>query len=319
MGITDEVVDAVADAAWASAALAVAHGPGTGHRRRRRSSPTSLGGRTRSAATSPSWCSSVRSRRVPAGRRRRPASGTRSTRCGRWPPPRRASGVATVITHAKPHELERGLGSWHAEWFAIPLVFQTAAQQWRPSAPRSPRSKSSHRHWSSPTIAAPPPTPTSPQSWSNHHDIVLQPHRTGPASPTRSAAGRGGRALILTHSLGSDHHMWDPQVEALKDQYYIVSIDNIGHGDSDVPAGDYSVADMADGVLAVADAAELERFHYCGLSVGGITGQWLGVHHPDRLLSLTLCNTAAKIGTPELWDERIEIARRRAWARWSTA
>ena len=125
-----------------------------------------------------------------------------------------------------------------------------------------------------------------------------------------SISGRPWRpSLILTHSLGSDHGMWAPQVEALKEQYYIVSIDNIGHGESDVPAGDYSVADMADGVMAVADAEQLERFHYCGLSVGGITGQWLGVHHPERLLSATLCNTGAKIGTAELWNERIEIAR----------
>jgi 3-oxoadipate enol-lactonase len=130
---------------------------------------------------------------------------------------------------------------------------------------------------------------------------------------TRVAYATGGRswrpALILTHSLGSDHHMWAPQVEALKEQYYIVSIDNIGHGDSDVPTGDYSLAAMADGVLAVAAQEELDHFHYCGLSVGGITGQWLGVHHPERLLSLTLCNTAAKIGASELWSERIEIAR----------
>ena len=125
-----------------------------------------------------------------------------------------------------------------------------------------------------------------------------------------AVAGRPWRPpLILTHSLGSDHRMWEPQVQALRSQYYIVSIDNIGHGESDVPKGDYSVEDMAAGVLAVADRAELERFHYCGLSVGGITGQWLGIHSSDRLLSLTLCNTAAKIGTAELWDERIQLAR----------
>ncbi len=130
---------------------------------------------------------------------------------------------------------------------------------------------------------------------------------------TRIAYETGGRpwrpALIFTHSLGSDHRMWESQVQTLKNQYFIVAIDNIGHGESDVPAGDYSVSDFADAVLAVAAAAELERFHYCGLSVGGLTGQWLGVHHADRLLSLTLSNTAAKIGTAELWDERIGIAR----------
>ena len=123
-------------------------------------------------------------------------------------------------------------------------------------------------------------------------------------------AGRPWRpALIVTHSLGSDHRMWHAQVEALKSQYFIVAIDNIGHGESDVPDGDYTVSDMAAAVLAVAGAAELERFHYCGLSVGGLTGQWLGAHRPEMLLSLTLSNTAAKIGSAELWDERIRIAR----------
>ena len=123
-------------------------------------------------------------------------------------------------------------------------------------------------------------------------------------------AGRPWRpALVLTHSLGSDHRMWEPQIESLKSQYFIVAIDNVGHGQSDVPAGDYTVSDLGAAVLAVADAANLERFHYCGLSVGGLTGQWLAVRHPHRLLSLTLSNTAAKIGTPELWDERIRVAR----------
>jgi 3-oxoadipate enol-lactonase len=123
-------------------------------------------------------------------------------------------------------------------------------------------------------------------------------------------AGRPWRpALIVTHSLGSDHRMWHAQVEALKSQYFVVAIDNIGHGESDVPDGDCTVSDLAAAVLAVAEAAELERFHYCGLSVGGLTGQWLGAHRPEMLLSLTLSNTAAKIGSAELWDERIRIAR----------
>ena len=73
---------------------------------------------------------------------------------------------------------------------------------------------------------------------------------------------------------------------------------------------------MAAARLAVADAEQLEQFHYCGLSVGGITGQYLGVHHADRLVSLTLCNTAAKIGAPELWNERIGIARSQGRVRW---
>ena len=125
-----------------------------------------------------------------------------------------------------------------------------------------------------------------------------------------SVAGRAWRpSLVFTHSLGTDHRMWDLQVKALKDQFFIVAIDNIGHGNSDVPDGDYTIAEMAAAVLAVADDLELDQFHYCGLSVGGITGQYLAAEHPERLLSLTLCNTAAKIGAAELWDERSQTAR----------
>lgn len=116
-------------------------------------------------------------------------------------------------------------------------------------------------------------------------------------------------ALVLTHSLGSDHHLWRAQMEALKSQYFIVAVDHLGHGESEVPAGDYSVEQLAAVIMAAADAAELDRFHYCGLSVGGLAGQWIATHHPERLLSLTLSNTAAKIGTAELWQERIDIAR----------
>ena len=132
-------------------------------------------------------------------------------------------------------------------------------------------------------------------------------------SGTRVAYATSGRpwrpAVVLTHSLGSDHHLWDSQMEALKSQYFVVAVDHVGHGASDVPEGDYTVGDLATAILAAADAAELDRFHYCGLSVGGLAGQWIATQHPDRLLSLTLSNTAAKIGTAELWQERIDIAR----------
>jgi 3-oxoadipate enol-lactonase len=125
-----------------------------------------------------------------------------------------------------------------------------------------------------------------------------------------ATAGRPWRpALVLTHSLGSDHHLWYAQIDALKAQYFIVAVDHLGHGESDVPDGDYQVEDLASAILAAAAAAEVDRFHYCGLSVGGLAGQWIATHQPDRLLSLTLSNTAAKIGTAELWQERIDIAR----------
>jgi 3-oxoadipate enol-lactonase len=109
--------------------------------------------------------------------------------------------------------------------------------------------------------------------------------------------------------LGSDHHLWRAQVDALESQYFIVSVDHLGHGESDVPAGDYTVEQLATAILSAADAAEVQQFHYCGLSVGGVAGQWIAAHHPQRLLSLTLSNTAAKIGSADLWQERIDVAR----------
>ena len=88
-------------------------------------------------------------------------------------------------------------------------------------------------------------------------------------------AGRPWRpALVLAHSLGSDHRMWAPQVEALKSQYSLIAIDNIGHGESSVPAGDYTVADFAEAVIAVADAAELERSTTAGCPSAGSPAFW---------------------------------------------
>lgn len=130
-----------------------------------------------------------------------------------------------------------------------------------------------------------------------------------------ATAGRPWRpAVVFAHSLGSDHRMWHPQIESLKSQYFIVSTDIVGHGESDAPEGEYSIADLAAAVIAVADAAEIERFHFCGLSVGGFIGQSLGIDHGDRLLSLTLANTAAKLGAPERWQERIDVATKQGMA-----
>jgi len=129
------------------------------------------------------------------------------------------------------------------------------------------------------------------------------------------AAGRPSRpALVLAHSLGADHRMWVPQIDALSNEYFTVAIDNIGQGASSAPTGDYSVADFVEAAIAVADAENLERFHFCGLSGGGITGLLLAARHPDRLLSLTVCNSGARIGTADLWNKRIEIARTQGMA-----
>ena len=109
--------------------------------------------------------------------------------------------------------------------------------------------------------------------------------------------------LVLVHSLGLDSQMWKPQVEALSNDYRIVVMDLRGHGRSGAPSGPYSIERLALDVLAVADAAELERLHR--VSIGGQVAQWLALECPQRLSALVLANTAARIGTAESWAERI--------------
>jgi 3-oxoadipate enol-lactonase len=114
-------------------------------------------------------------------------------------------------------------------------------------------------------------------------------------------------ALLLGNSLGAELALWDSVVPALQQRFRVIRFDNRGHGAStvagDAPA-DYSLALLAGDVLAVADAASAPRFHYCGLSIGGMVGMWLGIHAPQRLQSLVLSNTAAT-APRGIWDERI--------------
>lgn len=116
-------------------------------------------------------------------------------------------------------------------------------------------------------------------------------------------------AVVLLHSLGLDSAMWEPQVAALAGQFRVVVMDMRGHGRSDAPPGPYTMADLALDVLAVTEAAGLERFHLCGLSIGGQMALWLAVHRPETLLSVALANTAARIGSVASWTGRIDAVR----------
>jgi 3-oxoadipate enol-lactonase/4-carboxymuconolactone decarboxylase len=114
--------------------------------------------------------------------------------------------------------------------------------------------------------------------------------------------------LILSHSLGCDHDMWAPQMPDLLQHFRVVRFDTRGHGASDVPHGDYKLEEFGRDVLALADALQIEKFAWCGLSMGGAIGQWLALHAPERLTSLVLANTAAKFGTAEMWEARRKAA-----------
>ncbi|NKQ10586.1 3-oxoadipate enol-lactonase [Pseudomonas sp. SST3] len=112
--------------------------------------------------------------------------------------------------------------------------------------------------------------------------------------------------LVLSNSLGTTHEMWDAQVPAFSEHFRILRYDTRGHGSSSVTPGPYTIEQLGRDVLDLVDALGIDRFAFCGLSMGGLIGQWLGINAGERLTRLVICNTGAKIGTDEVWNERID-------------
>src|SRR4051812_15267813 len=88
--------------------------------------------------------------------------------------------------------------------------------------------------------------------------------------------------------------MWDPQVPVLAERFRVVTYDTRGHGDSPAPAGQYSIDDLADDVVALLDRLGVERAHVAGLSLGGMTALRLAARNPGRLLGLAVLCSSAK-------------------------
>jgi 3-oxoadipate enol-lactonase len=132
----------------------------------------------------------------------------------------------------------------------------------------------------------------------SHDGLALRAESLGPAEAP---------AVLFLNSIGCRLWMWDAQVAALRGGFRCLTFDARGHGGSDAPLGDYALAQLGSDALAVLDAAGGQRAHVCGLSLGGVVGQWLGLHAPDRVASLTLANTASRIGTRESWETRRQL------------
>lgn len=116
-------------------------------------------------------------------------------------------------------------------------------------------------------------------------------------------------ALLLINSIGSTREMWARQLPGFTTGYRVIRYDARGHGESSVPAGDYTIEQLGLDALAVLDDVGADTADVCGISLGGMTAQWLALHAPDRVRSLVLANTAARIGTIESWNERIQLVR----------
>jgi 3-oxoadipate enol-lactonase len=115
--------------------------------------------------------------------------------------------------------------------------------------------------------------------------------------------------LMLSNSLGTTLHMWDGQVPALTQHFRLVRYDRRGHGKSGAPKGPYNMEMLGRDVLAVLDALKIEKISWCGLSMGGMVGMWLGANAPERINRLILSNTSAYFADKEIWNGRIKTIR----------
>lgn len=112
--------------------------------------------------------------------------------------------------------------------------------------------------------------------------------------------------LLLSNSLGTDLGMWDTQMVAFTEHFRVLRYDTRGHGQSLVGGGVYSIEQLGRDVLALLDHLNVRQASFCGLSMGGLIGQWLGIYAGERLDKLVLCNTAARIASDEVWNSRID-------------
>lgn len=115
--------------------------------------------------------------------------------------------------------------------------------------------------------------------------------------------------IVFSNSLGTDLSMWDAVVEIVKPKFNVLRYDTRGHGQSTINSDSVSVKELGEDVLELLDQLKLDKVTFCGLSMGGLIGQWLGIYYPERFQKIILANTAAKIGTAETWNTRIDLVK----------
>jgi 3-oxoadipate enol-lactonase len=115
--------------------------------------------------------------------------------------------------------------------------------------------------------------------------------------------------LMFCNSLGTTLHMWDGQMPEVTKHFRVLRYDRRGHGKSGVPAGPYNMEMLGRDALAVLDAAKIEKTNWCGLSMGGMVGMWMGAKAPDRVNKLILSNTSSYIENKQMWTDRIALVK----------
>jgi 3-oxoadipate enol-lactonase len=116
--------------------------------------------------------------------------------------------------------------------------------------------------------------------------------------------------VLFSNSLGTNFRMWDAQLSDFTQQFRVLRYDTRGHGESSVTPGPYSIAQLSRDVLHLLDVLSIERVHFCGLSMGGMTGMELASRWPNRVGRLVICSSGAKLGTADTWNTRIETVQK---------
>jgi len=136
-----------------------------------------------------------------------------------------------------------------------------------------------------------------------------------------------GHVVMMSNSLMSDHTMWDITTPAMTDRYRVLRYDTRGHGRSGVNPGPYTIEMLTDDAIGLIDQLGIRKVHFVGLSMGGMIAQQIGARFPERIHSLSLCDTASEMPPRSLWEERFATASTQGMAglvdatleRWFTA
>jgi 3-oxoadipate enol-lactonase len=132
----------------------------------------------------------------------------------------------------------------------------------------------------------------------------------GAAFHVAQSGAPDGPALVVSNSLGTDFRIWDALLPYLPAALRIIRYDKRGHGLSDSPPLPWGMGDHVADLAGLLDQMEVKGAVVCGLSVGGMIAQGLAAKRPDLVSALILCDTGARIGSPELWNSRIEAVRK---------
>lgn len=121
-------------------------------------------------------------------------------------------------------------------------------------------------------------------------------------------------AIVFSNSLGTKYSMWQAQIDFFKEDHFVICYDTRGHGESQAPQGPYNINQLGQDVVNLLDHLNIEKTAFCGISMGGLTGQWLAINRPEYFSHVVVCNTAAKIGQEQAWNDRAALVREQGLA-----